>query len=126
MSAAISGGSGTTMPTRAALSLILDNNRLTSGLDDAEARMLVEWLVERAEQAHAREPDEERVQAEVRRLCLRARAIARFVGLWCHERLAGAALQLAATERFAWPLPTSVVDACELMHDILAWESRRI
>lgn len=102
------------MSMRSLLTPILDNERLTNGLDDAEARMLIEWLVERAERV--------RHAAEVRSLCCRARAIARFVGLWCHEHSAAAALQLAATERFAWPLPTTEVDPCDLLNDILAWE----
>ena len=112
------------MSSRAALNLILENDRLTRGLDDAEARMLIEWLVERAEIVQTWDPSEERVGAEVRRMCLRARAIARFVALWCHERSAAAALQLAATERFTWPLPVDAMDPCDLMHDILKWESR--
>ncbi len=102
------------MSWRARLSPILDNHRITHGLDDAEARMLIDWLVARAEKTD--------VEAEVRRSCLRARAMARFVSLWCHQRLACAALQLAATERFAWPLPTEEMEASDLMHEILAWE----
>ena len=105
------------MTTRSVLNLILHNERLTAGLDDAEARMLIEWLVERAETRSA---------GEVERLCRRARAIARFVALWCHERLPGAALQLAAAERFAWPLPVGDMEACDLLNDILAWEETHI
>jgi hypothetical protein len=111
------------MSVRSLLNLILDNDRLTRGLGDAEARMLIEWLVERAESAHAQDPSEERAHVEVERLCRRARAIARFVTLWCHERSPGAALQLAATERFGWPLPVEPMDGCDLLSDILAWES---
>jgi hypothetical protein len=102
------------MSWRAQLSPILDNHRITHGLDDAEARMLIEWLVERAQTLQSR--------GDVQRLCLRARAIARFVALWCHEHLACAALQLAATERFGWPLPTEAMEASDLMQEILAWE----
>lgn len=102
------------MSWRAQLSPILDNERITHGLEDAEARMLIEWLVERAQETQQ--------DAEVQRLCLRARAIGRFVSLWCHQRLACAALQLAATERFAWPLPTEAMAASDLMQAILAWE----
>jgi hypothetical protein len=108
------------MSWRAQLSPILDNDRITRGLEDAEARMLIEWLVERAEVMQSQRQE----QAEVMRLCRRARAIAKFVALWCHERLACAALQLAATERFTWPLPTEAMDAYELMQEILAWESK--
>lgn len=102
------------MTWRAQLSPILDNHRLTHGLDDAEARMLIDWLAERAESTES--------PAQVARLCRYARAVARFVGLWCHERLSCAAMQLAATERFTWPLPTEPMDAGDLMQQILAWE----
>jgi hypothetical protein len=112
------------MSLKALLNLILHNDALTRGLGDAEARMLIEWLVERTEMHHAREPLEIRVRGEVLRQCRRARAIGRFVALWCRDRSYGAALQLAATERFAWPLPTRPMDPCDLMDEILAWESR--
>jgi hypothetical protein len=110
------------MSMRSLLTPILDNDHLTRGLDDAEARLLIEWLVERAESQCAQTRNAERVQAEVDRLCRRARSIARFVALWSHEGSAAAALQLAATERFTWPLPTQPMDAYDLLNDILAWE----
>lgn len=116
------------MSKREILGLILDNERLTRGLDDAEARILIEWLVERAEAQHAQFPGEQHATAEIARLCRRARAIGRFVFLWCHESASdgfGPALQLAATERFSWPLPIAPMDACDLLQDILAWEDRR-
>ena len=59
---------------------------------------------------------------QIQSLYRRARAIGRFVGLWCHARLTGAASQLAAAERFTWPLPGPAADPCELMHAILRWE----
>jgi hypothetical protein len=109
------------MSLKSLLDLILRAEHLTRGLGDAEARLLVEWLVERAEACHA-ESGLEAAGQEVGRLCRRARALARFVGLWCYEEEPAAAFQLAATERFPWPLPTGAVDAWELMHDILTWE----
>jgi hypothetical protein len=42
--------------------------------------------------------------------------------LWCIVRARGAAGQLAAVERFAWPLPDASVDAYELMQAIVSWE----
>jgi hypothetical protein len=110
------------MTLRSLLKPILDEDRITRGLDDAEARMLVEWMVERAERFSTQKWSQKRIRAEVHRVCQRARSIARFVGLWCHERSAIAALQLAATERFGWPLPTTVIEPCDLLGDILAWE----
>jgi hypothetical protein len=107
------------------LSLILGDERLTRGLGDAEARVLVEWLVERAEYlAQADSPAA--AEAEVRRLCRRGRAIARFITLWCLDKRRGAAGQLAAAERFSWPLPDGAADPCELMQAILRWETREL
>ena len=76
---------GSAMPVSPLLSRILDDEALIRGLGDAEARVLVEWLVEQAERLEeTRSP--ERADDEVRRLCRRGRAVARFVMLWCHRR----------------------------------------
>src|ERR1700738_425286 len=107
------------MSLRSLLTPILDDDQLTRGLGDAEARMLIEWLVEQAEVFYTQQLSNEGVQAGVQRLCRRARAIARFVALWCHEHSAAAALQLAATERFGWPLPVEAMDPCDLLNRIL-------
>jgi hypothetical protein len=108
------------------LSQILDDDALTRGLRDPEARILVEWLVERTEKLAEFVECETTARLEVRRLCRRARAIGRFVGLWCWHRERGAASQLAAAERFTWPLPTTAEDPCELMQFILHWEARQL
>ncbi len=111
------------MLAKAMLRPILENDALTRGLGDAEARMLVEWIVEEAE-AHALETTSETaVENDIKVMYRRARAIGRFVGLWCHEDECGAAGQLAAAERFNWPMPTPEIDPCELMHSILEYES---
>jgi hypothetical protein len=99
---------------------ILDDEALTRNLDDAEARILVEWLVKRAEHLGEKEGSEREVGA----LCRRGRAIARFVSLWGRPQSQGAALQLAGCERFFWPLPAGAVEACDLMEHIVAWEDR--
>jgi hypothetical protein len=107
------------------LSHILDNDALTRGLGDPEARVLVEWLVEQVERLAKGASSEPAVWGSVERLCRRARAIGRFVGLWCHAQTPGAASQLAAAERFTWPLPDDyAADPCELMQSILDWEAQ--
>jgi hypothetical protein len=103
------------------LHLILSDDRLTFGLGDAEARVLVEWLVEQAEELMELVSPEEAARG-VKWLCRRGRALAHFVRLWCIVRARGAAGQLAAVERFAWPLPEASVDPCELMQAIVSWE----
>jgi hypothetical protein len=100
---------------------ILENEALTRGLEDPEARILVEWLVEKAECLAAETSTEAEAWSQLRRLCRRTRAIARFISLWC-EGERGGAVQLAAAERFHWPLPTHAVDPCELMKNILSYE----
>jgi hypothetical protein len=111
------------MLARSVLTPILDDEALTRHLGDAEARVLVEWLVDRAED-RARSLSADQVGAEIARLCRRARTMARFVRLWCLEALPGAAAQLAAAEHLDWPLPSGPVEPCRLMQDLAAWEDR--
>ena len=110
------------MLARYVLNHILDDESLTRHLGDAEARVLVEWLVDQAERLGETLPAES-AQREVQRLCRRGRALARFVRLWCLDDLPGAAIQLAAAEQFAWPFPDGPVDPWRLMQHIVDWES---
>ncbi|MFL5245482.1 MAG: hypothetical protein ACJ8FY_25590 [Gemmataceae bacterium] len=106
------------------LAPILNNEALTRGLADPEAKVLIEWLVHQAESLSEHERSETWAQAQIERICRRGRAIGRFVSLWCHEGQPGAAGQLAVAERFYWPLPIPRVDAVELMHSIVFWENQ--
>jgi hypothetical protein len=110
------------MVERSVLKPILDDEALTRHLGDAEARVLVEWLVEEIEQFGLAHPPDV-VDAEVKRLCRRGRGLARFVRLWSHEDAYGAATQLAASERFYWPLPDGPIDPWLLMQRLVTWES---
>jgi hypothetical protein len=104
------------------LSQIVNDEALTRGLGDPEARMLVEWLVDQAEGLSTLEYSEETLAARVTGLCRRARTLVHFVRLWCYAHNRRGAFQLAAVERFGWPLPTTYTDPCELMQIILTWE----
>jgi hypothetical protein len=108
------------------LSHILGNDAVTRGLADPEARILIEWLVEQAERLADSGLTECAAWIELARLLRRARGIGRFVRLWCYDQTRGAAGQLAAAERFNWPLPNGIVDPCELMQGILYWESQSL
>jgi hypothetical protein len=103
---------------------VLREEAVTRGLGDIEARMIVEWLAERAEQIAITAPNETIAWVLVRRHCRRARAIACFVRLWADPESRGAAIQLAAAERMHWPLPTGEIESGELMEAILGWEDR--
>lgn len=113
------------MQSRPLVGHILQDEALTRGLGDPEARVLIEWLVDRAEQMADSGHAEEVVWKDLHRMCRRARAIGRFVELWCSRGGRGPATQLAASERFDWPLPTRTVDPCDLMQSILRHESGR-
>ena len=102
---------------------IARDESLTRGLGDEEARMLVDWLVGWvgliADAAQTR-GEAERLAA---RLCRRGRAIGKFVQLWVEPGSRGSAAQLAASERFEWPLPSGPhTDPADLMEHILGWE----
>src|SRR4051812_38476460 len=101
---------------------VLDDEHLTRGLGDEEARLLIDWLVDQAELFARRIADQVRCRDEVVRLCRRARGLSRFVALWCHQACHGAACQLAASERFTFPLPLPEVDPYDLMREILDHE----
>jgi hypothetical protein len=110
------------MQAKPLLSEVLGDDAVTRRLCDPEARVLIEWLVERVEAVADKAPSEAAAHQEVKRLRRRARAIGCFVGLWCYECDHGGAVQLAGVERFPWPLPPADVDPCELMCGILEWE----
>ena len=103
---------------------IVRDDSLTRGLGDEEARMLVEWMVDWAELLAGAARSDDDAQVLVARLCRRGKAIGRFVQLWDNPRTRGSAAQLAAVERFGWPLPAEPVEPPDLMHDILTWENQ--
>ncbi len=106
---------------------ILDDEALTSGLQDPEARLLIEWLVEQVEHIVQHRPDEASAESRIQILCRRIRGIRRFLSLWCYAGDRGAAAQLAAAERFAWPLPgPEDVDPCDILQRILCWEQKHL
>jgi hypothetical protein len=110
--------------TDALIRRVLRDDSLTRGLGDVEARMLVEWVVDWAELLADAARDDSDAQVLVARLCRRGKAIGRFVQLWDDPRTRGSASQLAAVERFTWPLPADRVEPPDLMHHILTWENQ--
>lgn len=104
---------------------IVRDESLTRGLGDEEARMLVEWVVDWAELLADASRTEDDARELVKRLRRRGRAIGRFVHLWCDNEANDrrGATQLAASERFAWPLPEGRVEPPDLMQHILTWEN---
>src|SRR4029078_461663 len=93
---------------------VLRDEALTRGLGDIEARMLAEWVADWTELLVEASRTEEDAWSCVRRLSRRGRAIGRFVQVWGEPRSRGSAPQLAAAERFSWPLPTDEIDPPDL------------
>src|SRR5262249_22429859 len=112
------------MGNRALLNLILHDEALSRGLDDPEARILVERLADWSETFEGRGNCRADALPRMEQIRRRGRAIRQFVDLWCHRSEHAAAIQLAASERFRWPLPEPDVDPWALMHQILDWEVR--
>lgn len=103
---------------------VLRDEGLTRGLGDIEGRMLAEWVADWTELLVEASRTEADAWSCVKRLSRRGRAIGRFVQLWNEPHDRGAAAQLAAAERFTWPLPTNEVEPADLMHHILTWENQ--
>jgi len=112
------------MPISPLLRPILDDDSLARNLGDCEARLLFEWLVERAERLSRTAGADHSVGGKIAQLHRRIRAIAQFVYLWCERRDRGAAGQLASAERFLWPMPAARIDSCVLIERILRFEER--
>ena len=103
---------------------VLRDESITRGLGDIEGRMLMEWLADWTVLfADAARSDDEAWRM-TNRLCRRARAINKFVQMWQNPATRNGAGQLAAVERFRWPLPPGPIPTVRLMEQILNWENR--
>ncbi len=111
------------MLAKQVLNPIFESESLTRGLADPEARILIEWLVTQAERFADYYLCPDLAEQAVAKLCRKMRIVSRFVSLWQEPRSRGAACQLAATECVSWPLPCTDVDPCELLLDLLDYET---
>lgn len=103
---------------------VLRDETVTRGLGDIEARMIIEWLTDRAEQIAVSRPEKD-AWSELNLSTRKAKIVSRFVQLWSEKHSRGAAVQLASAERMDWPLPSGDVDSGMLTERILAWLDRR-
>jgi hypothetical protein len=105
---------------------LINDESITRGLGDMEARMLVEWLVDWADLLEATIPDESDAQKQVSALRRKAKAIGKFVSLWSDSVSKASAVQLAACERLRFPLPPEDYSGDEVMAGILKWEDEHL
>ncbi|HMO34711.1 MAG TPA: hypothetical protein PKA06_01585 [Gemmatales bacterium] len=86
---------------------MLRDERITHGLADPEARVLVEWLVTKAEAIPETELAEEDQECAWQLCYRRAKVLRQFVSLWCYRGRPEAAIQLAASEGMSEYLPSA-------------------
>jgi hypothetical protein len=103
---------------------VLRDESITRGLGDVEGRMLIEWLADWTQLFADAARNDADAWTMTNRLCRRAKAINRFVQLWQNPTTRNGAGQLAASERFGWPLPRGPISPTKLMEHILNWENR--
>lgn len=103
---------------------LVRDESITRGLGDEEGRMLIEWVVDWAELFTNAARNHSDAESLSNRLTRRAKAINRFVQMWSNPSTRVGASQLAASERFQWPLPDDDISAADLMEHILGWENR--
>jgi hypothetical protein len=84
--------------------------------------MLIEWVTDWTALLADAARSDDHARNLVDRLVRRGKAIGQFVRLWGDPRARGSATQLAAVERFTWPLPPGPMEPPDLMQQILDWE----
>jgi hypothetical protein len=102
---------------------VMHDDRLTHGLADPEARVLVEWLVNLAESIPTTGLMESDQQVAWNICYRRAKVLRQFVSLWCYRGRPDAAIQLAASEGLSEYLPdSSVEEAVDVMLTMIKQE----
>lgn len=99
--------------TPAIIRLITAPEALGRGVEDSVSRVLVEWL--ESECLLLPEAKESEILARMGELQLHARAILRFCQLWNDPATRSGAVQLWATQRWGFRLPTGPATLWELL-----------
>jgi len=111
----------------ACIDQVMADSRLTYGLEDPEARLLVEWLVEKAEHLPESGLREDELNTAWQVYYRRAKVLRKCVQLWCYRGRPEAAIQLAASEGLAEFLPNSAVEeGVEVMSALMRAEVAKI
>lgn len=102
---------------------VLRDERLTHGIADPEGRVLVEWLVSKAEAIPETDLQPED-QVTAWELCYRrAKVLRQFVSLWCYRGRPEAAIQLAASEGMSEYIPpASMEEPVDIMLSLMKQE----
>ncbi len=95
---------------------ILEDEGLTSDLDEAEATVLINWLVKRAEAVCAADP--KTAETEVGNLRRFGRSVSRVVATWRDEG-ASEAGEKARKAKLPWP-PKNAATAGDVLNWLLA------
>ncbi|MBL8822991.1 MAG: hypothetical protein JNJ77_10420 [Planctomycetia bacterium] len=111
------------MMTTECIQRVMHDERITYGLADPEARVLVEWLVNKAESIPESDLREEDMQCAWELCYRRAKVLRQVVSLWCYRGRPEAAIQLAASEGMSEFLPdASVEEPVDIMLTLMKQE----
>jgi hypothetical protein len=111
------------MMTTECIQQVMHDERITYGLADPEARVLVEWLVNKAESIPESDLREEDMQCAWELCYRRAKVLRQIVSLWCYRGRPEAAIQLAASEGMSEFLPDgSVEEPVDIMLTLMKQE----
>jgi hypothetical protein len=102
---------------------VLRDERLTYGIADPEGRVLVEWLVNKAESIPETDLQPEDQEAAWELCYRRAKVLRQFVSLWCYRGRPEAAIQLAASEGMSEYIPpASMEEPVDIMLSLMKQE----
>ncbi|MGE3808827.1 MAG: hypothetical protein AB7K24_29530 [Gemmataceae bacterium] len=102
------------------VSRILEDEGLTSALEEPEAQRLIDWLVKQTERIAAAAQSEAEGEQRVNALCRRARAVGKLIEAACYQGERDEAARLAARQQLPWPVPAHAGPALDMLLDHLA------
>jgi hypothetical protein len=108
------------MEAEALVSRILDDEGLTSNLEEAEAQRLVDWLVAATEQIAESSKSEADAARRVETLCRQARTVGKLIEARCYHADEQAAELIAKKDKLPWPLPEQARPALQTLLEHLA------
>lgn len=100
--------------------LITSDESLVRGLDEPAIRVLLEWIESECE-SHRETVGGPSSSDRARHLIQHARGIARFAQMWNNEATRSGAVQLWATQRWGFSLPSGPVRLMDLLQRATSW-----
>ncbi len=100
--------------------LITSDESLVRGLDEPAIRVLLEWIESECE-SHRETAGGLSAADHARHLIQHARGLARFAQMWNDKSTRSGAVQLWATQRWGFALPSGEVRLLDLLQRATSW-----